>query len=32
MQWENLTATEFATAVRDTGVCVLAPTREFFSR
>ena len=24
MQWEQLTATEFATAVRDTGVCVLA--------
>lgn len=24
MQWENLTATDFAAAVRDTGVCVLA--------
>jgi len=24
MQWENLTATEFAQAVRDTGVCVIA--------
>jgi len=24
MQWENLTATEFGVAVRDTGVCVLA--------
>jgi creatinine amidohydrolase len=24
MQWENLTATDFAAAARDTGVCVLA--------
>ena len=24
MQWENLTATDFATAARETGVCVLA--------
>lgn len=24
MQWEELTATELATAVRETGVCVIA--------
>ena len=24
MQWENLTATDFAAAARETGVCVLA--------
>ena len=24
MQWEQLTATEFAAAVRETGVCVIA--------